>query len=261
MAGLGKRFVAPSAAFALLLAGPLVNLVTGCTGAGDWRTASREPAGLAPAADTHPEPVIQVYAARAFGWRGAFAVHTWIAAKPAGAERYTVYEVIGWGLRHGGSALAIHEGAPDRYWYGSRPEILADLRGEAAGEAIREIDAAARAYPYRDRYTVWPGPNSTTFTAWVGRAVPALRLDLPATAIGKDWLDSGRGEVVAAAPSNTGWQVSLFGLFGVLAGVEEGVEINLAGLTVGVDPLDFALKLPGFGRVGGVDGGAARAEP
>ena len=44
----------------------------------------------------HPEAIVQVYASRTFGWRGAFAVHTWVAAKPAGADRYTRYEVIGW---------------------------------------------------------------------------------------------------------------------------------------------------------------------
>ena len=38
----------------------------------DWRTASREPVGTAPDPATTPEAVIQVYAARAYGWRGFF---------------------------------------------------------------------------------------------------------------------------------------------------------------------------------------------
>ncbi|MFP6757311.1 MAG: DUF3750 domain-containing protein, partial [Alphaproteobacteria bacterium] len=83
-------------------------------------------------------------------------------------------------------------------------------------------------------------------------------LDLPPTAIGKDWLDAGNGELFAETPSNTGYQVSLFGVLGLLIGVEEGIEINIAGLTVGIDPLDLALKLPGVGRIGGIDG--VRAE-
>lgn len=37
---------------------------------------------------THPEAVVQVYAGRPFGWRGAFAVHTWLAAKPKNTDRY-----------------------------------------------------------------------------------------------------------------------------------------------------------------------------
>ena len=50
---------------------------------GDWRTASHRSAGLAPDPASHRDAVVQVYAARTFGWRGAFAVHTWLAAKPA----------------------------------------------------------------------------------------------------------------------------------------------------------------------------------
>ena len=61
--------------------------------------ASREPVGLAPDPATTREAVVQVYAARTIGWRGMFGVHTWVAVKPAGAQDYTVYEVIGWRLR------------------------------------------------------------------------------------------------------------------------------------------------------------------
>jgi hypothetical protein len=82
----------------------------------------------------------------------------------------------------------------------------------------------------------------------VARAAPELRLDLPPTAIGKDYLG---GDVFAASmPSGTGVQVSLWGLLGIAAAREEGLEINIAGLTFGIDPLGFAVKLPGIGRVG-----------
>ncbi|NDA85703.1 MAG: DUF3750 domain-containing protein, partial [Burkholderiaceae bacterium] len=33
---------------------------------------------------------------------------------------------------------------------------------------------AVQSYPYADSYTMWPGPNSNTFTAHVGREVPEL---------------------------------------------------------------------------------------
>ncbi|MBT4890059.1 MAG: DUF3750 domain-containing protein, partial [Rhodospirillales bacterium] len=49
--------------------------------AADWRTASRESAGIAPVPSETPEAVVQVYSARAFSWRGFFGVHTWIASK------------------------------------------------------------------------------------------------------------------------------------------------------------------------------------
>ena len=78
--------------------------------------------------------------------------------------------------------------------------------------------------------------------------MPELRVDLPPTAIGKDYLPGGA--LVAGTPSGTGYQVSLFGLVGVLAAVEEGLEINLLGLSFGIVPLDLALKLPMAGRIG-----------
>ena len=39
----------------------------------DWRTASREPVGLAPDPERTPEAVVQVYAERAWSWRGGCA--------------------------------------------------------------------------------------------------------------------------------------------------------------------------------------------
>ncbi len=167
----------------------------------DWRTASREPANIAPdPAKTH-EAVVHVYAARAFSWRGAFGVHTWISVKPTGAPTYTVYEVISWRGYRGNSVLAIHNGAPDRYWFGKRPELIAELRGDGVDDVIGKIDRAARLYPYQYDYKVFPGPNSNTFTAWVARHTPELRLDLPPTAIGKDYLGDS---LVSEAPSGTG---------------------------------------------------------
>ena len=97
-------------------------------------------------------------------------------------------------------------------------------------------------------YRTWPGPNSNTFVAYVARAVPELRLDLPPTAIGKDYLAGAA--LVGPSPSGTGGQISVLGLLGVLAAWEEGLEINLLGLTFGVDVKDPALKIPIVGRVG-----------
>lgn len=215
----------------------------------DWRTASRESAGIAPDPAENSEAIVQVYAARAFSWRGVFGVHTWIAVKPTDALEFTVYEVIGWRVRHGSPALAISNRPADGRWFGAVPEIIADVRGDGVDEMIKRIDAAARSYPYMDDYRVWPGPNSNTFIAHVARQVPALKLDLPPTAIGKDFIPGG--DMVAATPSGTGYQFSMFGLLGVMAGVEEGVEINLLGLTFGIDPKDLAVKLPVAGRLGG----------
>ena len=59
----------------------------------DWRTASREPMGIAPDPAEHKEAIVQVYGARAFSWRGIFGVHTWLATKPTHADTFTVYDI------------------------------------------------------------------------------------------------------------------------------------------------------------------------
>lgn len=233
----------------VLLAGPMLVVSCGNVRFGqDWRTADRSPTGVAPDPTVTREPVIQVYAARAFNWRGMFAVHTWVATKPENAAAYTVHQVVGWRRFRGLPVLVSGQDIPDRSWFGSPPEVIADIRGERARALIPRIQAAAASYPYRERYTTWPGPNSNTFVAHVAREVPALRLELPTTAIGKDYLSNGR--VAARAPSGTGYQLSLFGLLGITAAAREGLEVNLLGLAFGVDPEDLAIKLPGLGNVG-----------
>src|SRR5687768_8522574 len=214
---------------------------------GNWRSASRAPVGLAPDPAVTPEGVVQVYAARAVRWRGYFGVHTWIAAKPANASAFTVYEVTGFAVRRGGSAVRISQRPADGRWFGSTPELLADVRGAGVDALIARIGRAVADYPYPDSYRIWPGPNSNTFTAFVLRQVPELRADLPAHAIGKDYLGP---RLFARSPSGTGVQASLFGALGVLAGVEEGLELNVLGLTFGIDPSDLGLKLPFVGRLG-----------
>jgi hypothetical protein len=237
------------AAITVLFIAPL--LVAACSYGDmstDWRTADRSSAGMAPDPATEQGAVVQVYAARAFNWRGIFAVHTWIAVKPANHRHFTIHEVLGWRARSGNPAVISRIDAPDRYWFGARPEILRDIRGDAAAALIPKIEDAAESYSYQRDYVIWPGPNSNTFIAHIARQVPELRLDLPPTAIGKDYLPDGG--LVGAAPSNTGFQVSLFGLLGLIVAAEEGIELNVLTLGVGLDPLELALRLPGIGKVG-----------
>ena len=118
--------------------------------AADWRTASREPAGLAPDPASTPEAVVQVYSARAVSWRGWFGVHTWIAVKRSNASEFTVHEVMGWRLRRTGTALVSRNRAADGYWYGNRPELLSDVPGPGVDALIDRIDVATKQYPYPD---------------------------------------------------------------------------------------------------------------
>jgi hypothetical protein len=216
--------------------------------AADWRTARNDSSHQAPDPATTPQAVLQVYAARTFGWRGALGVHTWFAVKAPDAEHYLRLEVIGWGVRSGWPAVRISRHTPDAYWFGNRPKLLLQRNGQVAETLITQVLQAAKEYPYPDSYRVWPGPNSNTFTAFVARRVPGLGLELPVTAVGKDYLTGGA--LTADAPSGTGKQVSLYGLAGLTLAAEEGIELNILGLVFGLDLSPPALKLPGIGRLG-----------
>jgi hypothetical protein len=229
------RFVAASSLLGLMaLAGASVT---------DDSRLSDDPAAVS-------EPVVQVWGARTRGAKGLFGVHTWIAVKPAGTAEYMVYEVIGWRLRWSDSALVARNRVPDR-WFGAPGELYAEKRGAGVEDLIQRIEKLVADYPYAKEYTLWPGPNSNTFVAWVTRAVPELEVDLPATAIGKDYMGS---TWFAAAPSGSGFQFSARGLLGLAASGVDGVELNILGLNFGVGP--SGLKLPLVGRIG-----ASRIEP
>lgn len=160
--------------------------LSGCSRDG-WQTARRDSAGIAPPAETTEEAVLHVYGADVYGWRGIFAIHTWIAAKPSGASSYTIYEILGWRANRGLPALVIRRDIPDRYWFGAEPQLLAAHQGEGVDQLITAIDKAARDYPWANEYKLFPGPNSNTFPSWIAEQVPELELDLPLSAIGQSW--------------------------------------------------------------------------
>lgn len=233
----------------LIVTGPALVGISGAVSLSrDWRTASRESAGIAPDPVHTRSAVVQVYGARAFNWRGLFAVHTWIAVKPENASQYVVHQVLGWNEWRGLPVVESSFLLPDRYWYGAEPDLLRDVRGPEAAALIPRIEAAVKRYPHVYNYRLWPGPNSNSFVAFVAREVPELRLNLPVTAIGKDFLSPYA--FVARAPSGTGYQLSIGGAVGLLIAAYEGLEINLFGAVIGVDLRRPALKLPGVGRIG-----------
>ena len=217
-----------------------------------WWNLNTDSSRQAPDPAATDDAIIQVYAARAVRWRGTLGVHSWIATKKSDHDHYTRLEVMGYALRWGNGAVRMRQGQPDRYWYGSRPQLLRELRGGREVDAlIDKLHQASESYRYDRRYSVWPGPNSNTFIAHLARQVPQLKLELPPTAIGKDYLPGGR--IVGRPPSGTGLQVNLGGLLGLILSREEGIEFNLLGLTAGLDLSPFAIKLPGIGRIGKAD--------
>lgn len=212
----------------------------------DYRTANRESSHLAPLPKDYSDAILQVYAARAFNWRGIFALHVWLAIKPKNGNAYVVYQVVGWRYFQGMPALSIATDIPDRIWFDQKPKILLDLRGHEAEILIPKINEAASHYPYANEYITWPGPNSNTFIAYLAREVPQMKLALPSIAIGKDFTGN---HFLTKAPSGTGYQFSLYGYFGVLVALKEGLEINILGLVYGINPSNLSIKLPGFGDI------------
>ena len=210
-----------------------------------WSSADWSSASLLPKAEAEPDAVVHVMAARVGRWRGIFAHHSWVVVKPAGAPRYTRYDVVGWGT----PVRTDHRDA-DARWFGNDPEVLLTLRGAPAEAAIERVRRAVASYPYTrsGTYAPWPGPNSNTFVAYLAAAVPELAPALLPTALGKDFRTDGA--FAGLTPSRLGLQLSLKGLLGVTVGWVEGIELNVLGLVAGVDLRRPALKLPGWGRIG-----------
>jgi hypothetical protein len=204
----------------------------------------------APLPDQFDAPVVQVYAARTWGKKGMLAVHSWIVTKRHGANRYNRHEIVGWKLRWSSTALrSNHWRAYDQAnWFGNEATLLVDHRGEGVEVMIDKIDAAIINYPYKDQYRLWPGPNSNTFIAYLGLAVPELSLDLPSTAVGKDYRPVHK--LLGRSASGTGFQISLLGLASLSIGYEEGIEVSLLGINFEWDVFDGAIELPALGRIG-----------
>lgn len=209
-----------------------------------WRTADWSSTGALPKAADHAPARLVVYAGTTGAWKGIFSVHSWVVLKRANAERWTRYDVVGWG-----PPVRTNGWPADGRWYGNMPVAIADVSGAEAEAMIPKVEAAVRDYGYRNAgdYRIWPGPNSNSFTAAVLRAVPELGITLPPNAVGRDFRD----RVYAGwTDSGTGVELNAYGLAAVKLGWVEGVELNLFGLVAGLDIRHPAVKLPGFGRIG-----------
>jgi len=213
-------------------------------GSGSWRTADWSSTGSLPAAQAEPEARVLIMSGLTGGWKGVFSVHSWVVFKPQNGKEWRRYDVVGWG-----DPVRTNFRDPDGRWYGNVPQVVLDLRGEAATKAIPKIEAAVKEYKYASAgdYRIWPGPNSNTFVATVLRAVPELGITMPPNAVGRDFRPY---PYAGLTDSRTGVEASAWGLLGVKLGWVEGVEVNVLGLVAGLDLRHPALKLPGFGRVG-----------
>jgi hypothetical protein len=206
----------------------------------NWKVA-----GLLPQASATPPATVMILASRTGRWKSIFAEHMSIVVKPKGAAAWTRYDVVGWG-----NPVRKNAYAADALWYGNAPRVIYRLEGNEAAGLILAVEASVQHYPFQKKgtYTVWPGPNSNTFVAWVVRNTPGFDTELPPVAVGKDWLGSGFS--TALAPSKSGWTFSAGGFVGGTLAWEEGIELHLLGSTIGLDVNDLAIKLPALGKLG-----------
>jgi len=216
--------------------------------ADSWRTADWSSSRLLPDPAATPEAKVLILAARTGQWKSIFAEHTAIVFKPQGATAWTRYEVVGWG-----DPVRLNGYAPDARWYGNLPYVAAEISGPEAEALIPQIMISILRYPCDKPgdYRVWPGPNSNSFVAWVARHTKGFTVELPPAAVGKDYM--GSGLVVDRAPSGTGLAVSLSGVLGITIALREGLEFNLLGVVIGVDPEELAVKLPSLGKLSLLD--------
>jgi hypothetical protein len=241
-----KILLATSLSFLVLIAMPVALSAARYweTARSEWWTADRSSAGLLPPARARSDSLVRVYAARTVRWKGIFAIHTWIVLKQ-GAGAYERFDLTAWG-----EPIRVNGFVPDGRWFGQAPSVIYAADGPDADALIPRMRAAIAEYKYRNLgdYRAWPGPNSNTFVASVLAAVPEIGVTLPSTAIGKDFPADGRW--IALTPSRTGLRLSLGGYAGLTIAWVEGIQVNLLGAVVGVDPRRPALQLPGLGRVG-----------
>jgi hypothetical protein len=210
-----------------------------------WSDARWSSAGILPKPEESQDAAIYVFSAMTGGLKGAVASHAWIVFKEKGAKAYTRYDKVGWG-----SPIRRNHRDPDAFWYSNPPQLVTSVTGAKAELLIPKIEGAIAAYPYAEPggYTIWPGPNSNTFVAYVLRTVPELGAVLPPHAVGRDYLPNG--EFLHIDDDWKDVHVTLRGLIGFSVGARSGVELHFLGLVAGLDLAAPGLKVPALGRLG-----------
>lgn len=210
----------------------------------NWRSADWGSSRLLAGDPDEGQAAIYVMAARTGGFKGAFAVHSWILIKRENQTGYDRYDKVGWG-----NPVRKNHRVADAKWYSNQPFIVERITGSKAAALIPKVERAIENYPYAQHgdYTLWPGPNSNTFVSTVLREVPELNAELPPNAVGRDYLGENVWYMRESDGSDT--HISLGGLIGLSFGATVGFELHFLGQSFGIDINEPALKLPAFGRL------------
>lgn len=210
----------------------------------NWRNADWGTSNLLAGNPDKGQAAIYIMAARTGGFKGAFAVHSWILIKRDNQIGYDRYDKVGWG-----NPVRKNHRVADAKWYSNTPFIVERITGNRAEALIPKVEHAIANYPYAKRgdYTLWPGPNSNTFVSTVLRQVPELNAELPPNAVGRDYLGKNTWYLRESDGSDT--HISLGGLVGLSYGDTIGFELHFMGQSLGIDINRPAIKLPAFGRL------------
>ena len=130
------------------------------------------------------EPRARVYVAEV-PYSAGLATHAWFATRRAGiddAHRWELWQSpVG---PHGHVGLDLSD--PEADVGGGPTRLLHEYRGAEAEGLLEVLEQRAPAYPCRDRYRLWPGPNSNGFVRWVLDEAE-LPLRLPPSSFGAWW--------------------------------------------------------------------------
>ncbi|QDU66449.1 DUF3750 domain-containing protein [Engelhardtia mirabilis] len=170
-------------------------------------------------------------------WYTRFASHTWIDVRERRGGAWRRLEIPTPTSGAVDAPIARDEAFEDERW-GRSVRVLALIAGDDASAVATQL--RQRTASYDQTYRAWPGPNSNTFVERLLRETDGIAAQLDHNAVGKDWAFPGR---IGGTASGWGVELELPGL-GVQLGLLEGVELHLAGLTLGVGIYPLSLKLP-----------------
>jgi len=178
-------------------------------------------------------------------WYARFATHGWIDVRDAESGAWTRIEISS---PHSGvqvNEIAPESAVSDTRWRNRRVRVRGVLRGDEARDATEALLESAAAYG-DEGYRAIPGPNSNSFVAELTSAAPDLRTTMHHNAVGKDYLTP---VAFARTPSKTGVRLDTAWL-GFALGLQEGVELHLAGLQLGIGIWPPRIEIPFLPEIG-----------
>ena len=127
-----------------------------------------------------------------------FAKHYWFVSNKGGElKRWEVsykknkYHEFGyiWTYQHSFSK-ALHKYIWDKRVHWEKSEIKEIINGNKARNLIRVLEKSLEDYPFKEKYSFYPGPNSNTFVQWVIDKFPELNIKLSWDSFGKNYKTS-----------------------------------------------------------------------